>query len=77
MFEYGVDLLWPHLNMMSSETGVHDTMHDLIVDTAGAAIVAAMGYAYMKSGRYSFISDTVHGFIRRNPRLFRRSRKDE
>ena len=51
IFEYAMDLIAPSLNMQTGETGVHDTMHDLIVDTVGAVIVAAMGWAYMKSGR--------------------------
>lgn len=70
IFEYVMDLIAPSLNMQTGETGVHDTMHDLIVDVVGAVVVAAMGWAYMKSGRYSFIADAVHGFVRRNPRLF-------
>jgi hypothetical protein len=70
IFEYVMDLIAPSLNMQTGETGVHDTMNDLIVDTAGAVLVAAMGWAYMKSGRYSFIADAVRGFVRRNPRLF-------
>jgi hypothetical protein len=71
IFEFVVDSLWPHINMMSNETGVGDTMHDLIVDTVGAIIVALMGYAYSKTGRYSFLVDAARGFMRRNPRLFR------
>jgi hypothetical protein len=58
--------------MQSKETGVGDTMLDLIVDTLGAVIVGLMGYAYTKTGRYSFIADGVRKFIRKNPHLFRR-----
>lgn len=72
IFEYVMDLIAPWLNMQSGESGVRDTMHDLIVDLAGAIVVAAMGWAYMKAGHYSFISHSVRGFVRRNPRLFRR-----
>jgi hypothetical protein len=57
--------------MQSRETGVGDTMLDLIVDLLGAIVVALMGWAYFKSGRYSFIADGVQKFIRKNPRLFR------
>jgi hypothetical protein len=70
IFEYLVDLLWPHANMMSRETGIHDTMHDLIVDTIGAIIVGLMGYAYSRSGRFSFLIDAVRAFMRKNPRWF-------
>lgn len=73
IFEYTVDLLWPHLNMMSHETGVNDTMHDLIVDMIGALIVGAMGYAYARRGRFSFLIDAVRAFMRKNPHLFSRN----
>ena len=72
IFEFAVDRVWPHANMQSTETGVRDTMVDLIVDAAGAVIVALMGYAYLKTGRYSFIADGVRKFVRRNPRLLGR-----
>ena len=63
IFEYVMDLIAPSLNMQTGETGVHDTMNDLIVDTAGAVIVATMGWAYIKSGRYSFIADAVRASL--------------
>ena len=69
IFEFAVDRLWPSVNMQSTETGVRDTMVDLIVDTLGAVVVAVMGYAYLRTGRYSFIADGVRSFVRRNPRL--------
>lgn len=72
IFEFTVDTIWPHVNMMSSETGVADTMHDLIVDTLGAITVAFMGLAYARTGTYSFLVDAVRGFVRKNPRLFGR-----
>lgn len=72
IFEFAADQIAPYWNMQSGETGVADTMWDLIVDTIGAVIVGLMGYAYLKTGRYSFIADGVRGFIQRNPRLFRR-----
>lgn len=71
IFEFIVDR-WTSANMQSQETGVVDTMQDLIVDTLGAVVVAGMGYAYSRSGRYSFVADGVRQFIRQNPRLFRR-----
>jgi hypothetical protein len=75
IFEYAVDTFWPEVNMMSIETGVSDTMHDLIVDTLGAIIVALMGYAYSRTGRYSFLEDAVREFMRKNPHLFPRKRE--
>lgn len=73
LFEYAMDLLWPHLNMMSHETGVNDTMHDLLVDLIGALLVGMIGYAYTRRGRFSFVVDAVRRFMHRNPRLFRRA----
>lgn len=70
VFEYACDVAMPAVNMQSRETGVVDTMHDLIVDTLGAVVVACMGYAYYRTGRYSFVADGVRGFLRKNPRLF-------
>ena len=71
IFEFIVDRISPAINMQSNETGVVDTMHDLIVDTIGAVIVALMGLAYIKSGKYSFVVDAVRRFTRRNQRLFK------
>jgi hypothetical protein len=77
IFEFAVDQLWPAVNMQSNETGVRDTMSDLIVDTLGALIVASMGWIYLKTGRYSFIADGVRSFLERNPNLTRRQQDDE
>src|SRR4051812_2076212 len=77
IFEFVMDSAWPGLNMQSNETGVRDTMVDLIVDTAGAVVIGVMGYAYLKTGRYSFVGDAVRAFVRRNPRLLGRTRPRE
>ncbi|MEM9702096.1 MAG: hypothetical protein AAF907_06600 [Planctomycetota bacterium] len=69
--EFAVDRIWPEVNMQSNETGVVDTMQDLIVDTLGAVAVALMGYAHSKTGRFAFIADGVASFIKKNPKLFR------
>ena len=70
IFEFAVDSIWPEVNMQSNETGVRDTMYDLIVDTIGAVVVGLMGWAYYKTGRYSFLADGIRKFIDKNPRLF-------
>ncbi len=75
IFEFTVDSFFPKINMQSTETGVKDTMHDLIIDTLGACIVGLMGWAYFKTGQYSFIAEGVRKFIQKNPQLFRRKRK--
>jgi VanZ family protein len=72
IFEFVVDGIAPAVNMQSNETGVVDTMQDLIVDTLGAVIVAVMGWIYTKTGRYSFIADGLRKFVAHNPRFFHR-----
>lgn len=75
IFEFTVDQIWPWINMQSNETGVVDTMHDLIVDTVGAVIVAFVGWGYFKSGKYSFLIDRVKYFIQKNPHMFPRTKR--
>jgi len=72
IFEYAVDCISPATNMQSRETGVVDTMQDLIVDTLGAVVVAVAGWAHLRTGRYSIISGALARFIHLNPRLFTR-----
>jgi len=72
IFEYAVDRISPATNMQSRETGVVDTMQDLIVDTVGAIVVAVMGWLHVRTGRYSIIASGLARFIRFNPRLFRK-----
>lgn len=68
IFEFGMDQLFG-MNMQKS--GLVDTMWDLIVDTVGAAIIAALGYGYLsKAGNESFLERWIDGFIESNPRLF-------
>jgi hypothetical protein len=75
IYEFAMDRLWPVLDMQSTGTGVVDTMKDLIVDMIGALVVALMGYAYLKTGRYSFLGDAVRGFLNKNARLLGRGHK--
>lgn len=74
IFEFAVDSLWPEVNMMSNETGVADTMHDLIVNLVGAVIVGLMGWAHSQNGMFSYLVDSVRKFMQKNPRLFRRKK---
>jgi hypothetical protein len=74
IFEFAVDSIWPSVNMMSNETGVADTMYDLIVDFIGAVIVGVMGWAHARTGKYSFVVEGVEKFMQKNPRLFKRGK---
>jgi len=77
IFEFAVDSIWPSVNMMSQETGVNDTMQDLIIDFIGAVMVGLMGWAYTKTGRFSFVVDGLKKFLQKNPRLFRKKSKQK
>ncbi|HET8971458.1 MAG TPA: hypothetical protein VFN19_10385 [Candidatus Nanopelagicales bacterium] len=76
IWEFVGDLLVPSLDMQIAASGVQDTMIDLLVNTVGAAIVALVGYAYLRKGRRSLVVDGVVKFLRRNPALFGRSDRD-
>jgi hypothetical protein len=69
IYEFIADSLIPGLNMQIWEEGPRDTMIDLIVNTLGAATVAALGYFFCRTGRRSFIADGVRSFLQRNPHL--------
>lgn len=51
-------------------SGLDDTMWDLIVDTAGAAIVALGGWYWLAHPRRSGVDDWLRRFVARHPRLF-------
>lgn len=77
ILEYSMDQFFG-LNMQKAmwndPSGLTDTMWDLIVDTAGALVIAGFGYGYLKSAKkQSFLERWIAEFIRKNPRLFRKS----
>ncbi len=51
-------------------SGLTDTMHDLIVDTVGSAVVSLAGWRYLARARSSHVDNWAKRFIERNPRLF-------
>jgi hypothetical protein len=58
IFEFAMDQLFG-LNMQKS--GLVDTMWDLIVDTVGAAVIAILGYGYLKTEEIdSFLERWIH-----------------
>ncbi len=63
------------MNMQKS--GLVDTMWDLIVDSIGAAIIALLGWAYLRAaGSDSFLERWIERFIQANPRLFNADRDE-
>lgn len=58
--------------MLGDNSGLTDTMWDLIVDALGALVISILGYGYLKATQdESFLERWIRKFIRSNPRLFR------
>ena len=75
IFEYSMDRLFGmqmQKPMLGDDSGLTDTMWDLIVDTFGALSISLLGWWQMVSRRRSFIDDWIQKFIDQNPRLFQR-----
>lgn len=73
IFEFGMDRYFG-TNMQPATpgdpSGLTDTVHDLIVDTLGAAVVSLFGWRYVRRARTSYVDNWAKRFIQRNPRLF-------
>jgi uncharacterized membrane protein YjdF len=73
IFEFAMDELFG-TNMQPATpgdpSGLTDTIHDLIVDTIGAAVVSIAGWRYFARARTSPVDNWARRFIERNPRLF-------
>ncbi|HSC05318.1 MAG TPA: hypothetical protein VLD59_00675, partial [Steroidobacteraceae bacterium] len=68
IFEFAMDSVFG-LNMQRS--GLVDTMWDLIVDAAGALLIAVLGYGYLSRARnVSFLERWIARFIHANRRFF-------
>ena len=57
--------------MLGDDSGLTDTMWDLIVDAVGALAISALGWWYMRRKEESFIENWIQKFIARNPHLFK------
>ena len=77
IFEFSMDQFFGmdmQKEMLGDPSGLTDTMWDLIVDTVGAALIALMGFGYLRTrGNESFLEQWIDRFIEANPGLFRRS----
>lgn len=85
LFSLGVGTLWEIFEftmdqifgltmqkpMLGDPSGLSDTMWDLIVDAAAAAVISLAGRRYMKRSRRRYVDTWVARFIRRNQRLVR------
>jgi uncharacterized membrane protein YjdF len=73
IFEFAMDRFFG-TNMQPATpgdpSGLTDTIHDLIVDTLGAAVVSLGGWQYMRQPRTSYVDSWARRFIERNPQIF-------
>jgi len=75
IFEYAMDSaagLAMQKPTARDPTGLADTMTDLTIDTAAAAIVALLGWRYMSRPRRAYLDSWGRRFIERHPHLFER-----
>ncbi len=73
IFEFAMDQVFGmnmQKPMFGDESGLTDTMWDLIVDAVGAVVIATAGYYHMRHKIRSIIADWIEKFIRGNPKLF-------
>ena len=69
VFEFTMD---QSFGMNMQKSGLMDTMWDLIVDALGALTVSGAGYVYMRTGRQSFVEDSIMRFVHANQDAFRK-----
>ena len=75
IFEFAMDEsfgLTMQKPMMGDPSGLTDTMWDLILDAAAAAVISIAGWRYIKRSRRRYVDTWVARLIRRNRRLLRR-----
>lgn len=71
IFEFTMDRTFG-MNMQRAETGVQDTMWDLIVNQAGAAIAAISGWLYLKGLQLGGVSAMIDTVVHMNRHWFRK-----
>lgn len=69
IFEFSLDNIF---GVHMQKSGLIDTMGDLIVDTLGAALIAVLGYFFIRKGKLFIFDRMIHKFVEKNRRLFRR-----
>ena len=73
IFEFAMDRTFGTDMQPATEgdpSGLTDTIHDLIVDSVGAAVVSLAGWRYLHRARRSPVDDWARRFIARNPQIF-------
>jgi uncharacterized membrane protein YjdF len=75
IFEFAMDRIFDtnmQKPMLGDDSGLTDTMWDLIVDVIGALIISLLGWWYLIRRKRSFIEVWIDKFISRNSHLFNR-----
>ncbi len=78
IFEFGMDQIFGYnmqKPMLLDDSGLFDTMFDLIFDVVGALIASIWGYFYLKREKTGYIRTLVEKFVEKNPHLFREEKK--
>ncbi len=73
IFEFAMDRMFGldmQKAMFGDPSGLTDTMWDLIVDMCGAAIMAGLGWLYMRRARHERTDHWLRRFVERYPNLF-------
>jgi uncharacterized membrane protein YjdF len=74
IFEFSMDQLagtQMQKPMLGDDSGLTDTMWDMIVNALGAGLISLMGWWYLKREQSFFVKDWIRKFINSNPALFR------
>ncbi len=69
IFEFFMD---QNFGFHMQQSGLVDTMWDMIVDSAGAGVIALLGYFFIRRRHFLLFERVIHRFVQRNPRFFRR-----
>ena len=69
LFEFAMDWFF---GMRMQQSGLVDTMTDMMVDMVGAFVAAVIGYRYVKGGDSLIADRMVRKFVEGNPKIFRR-----
>lgn len=80
IFEFSMDQFFGtnmQKPMLGDDSGLTDTMWDLIVDVIGALIISLLGWWYLARRKRSFIDVWIAKFVARNPHFFRRYSSSE
>ena len=74
IFEFGMDeLVQTRMQkpMLGDESGLTDTMFDVILNLLGAIFISVLGYLYLKRDERFFVRRWIQRFASKNPTMFK------